>query len=133
MKCEKGNPADKYFLEAFENFKEIPLLPDSLSCAQEYKMGDNYLDGTYEAVGPCWQSNPHGFAKPHLVRHGRILAEFEVICKGEMSPSQLYDKCKNYLETHKIEGIVFWYNGEPLCKIKRRDFGFEWPINSNKG
>lgn len=127
VKCEKGNPADKYFLEAFENFKEIPLLPDWLSCAQEYKTGDNCLDGTYEAVGPCWQSNPYGLPQPYLKRHGEILQEFEVICKGEMTPSQLYDKCKNYLETYNIEGIVFWYNGEPLCKIKRSDFGFPWP------
>jgi hypothetical protein len=25
------------------------------------------------------------------------------------------------------EGIVFWRNGEPQCKIKRTDFGFTWP------
>lgn len=30
-------------------------------------------------------------------------------------------------ENHKIEGIVFWYGGKPLCKIKRSDFGFKWP------
>lgn len=28
---------------------------------------------------------------------------------------------------HEIEGIVFWKDGEPRCKIKRSDFGFEWP------
>lgn len=27
-----------------------------------------------------------------------------------------------------IEGIVFWKDGVPRCKIKRKDFGFKWPI-----
>lgn len=25
-----------------------------------------------------------------------------------------------------MEGIVFWKDGEPKCKIKRSDFGFPW-------
>lgn len=24
------------------------------------------------------------------------------------------------------EGIVFWKDGQPQCKIKRSDFGFPW-------
>lgn len=23
--------------------------------------------------------------------------------------------------------IVFWLDGEPMCKIKRSDYGFKWP------
>ena len=34
---------------------------------------------------------------------------------------------RDYLYSHNIEGIVFWLNGEPMCKIKRSDFGFKWP------
>ena len=34
---------------------------------------------------------------------------------------------RDYLGSHNIEGIVFWLNGEPKCKIKRSDFGFKWP------
>ena len=34
--------------------------------------------------------------------------------------------------THDIEGIVFWKDGAPQCKIKRTDFGFEWPIKSKE-
>lgn len=29
---------------------------------------------------------------------------------------------------YRIEGLVFWFNGEPICKIKRTDFGFDWPV-----
>ena len=39
-----------------------------------------------------------------------------------------YDGIKDYLATHDIEGIVFWKDGDPQCKIKRSDFGFEWPV-----
>ena len=34
---------------------------------------------------------------------------------------------REYLRTHNIEGLVFWKDGEPQCKIKRSDFGFKWP------
>ena len=30
------------------------------------------------------------------------------------------------LEKNYTEGIVFWKDGEPKCKIKRSDFGFRW-------
>lgn len=35
-------------------------------------------------------------------------------------------KLQIYLSEHYIEGIVFWKDGEPKCKIKRSDFGFKW-------
>ncbi len=34
---------------------------------------------------------------------------------------------------HYIEGIVFWKDGEPRCKIKRSDFGLEWNCGERKG
>ena len=38
----------------------------------------------------------------------------------------LKETIKKYLEENNIEGLVFWKDGEPKCKIKRTDFGFEW-------
>ena len=32
----------------------------------------------------------------------------------------------DYLKDNYVEGIVFWKDGKPQCKIKRSDFGFEW-------
>ena len=37
---------------------------------------------------------------------------------------------KNWLNENKVEGLVFWLNGEPVCKIKRTDFGYEWPVKN---
>ena len=39
-----------------------------------------------------------------------------------------FESIREYLRNNPIEGIVFWRDGEPQCKIKRSDFGFEWPV-----
>ena len=43
-----------------------------------------------------------------------------------------FEGIREYLREYVIEGIVFWYKGEPLCKIKRSDFGFVWKISKHK-
>ena len=131
VKCEKGNPADKYFLDAFRNWE------------LEFGRG-NLLDSkqitTMEAIGLHFQGNPYNFARDLLVRHGRdVIPELNLAEEGHLEEDVngfrfknhkvlTYEKLRDYLETHYIEGIVFWYKDEPLCKIKRSDFGFEWPI-----
>lgn len=76
-------------------------------------------DGTYEAVGPHFQGNPYGLDEDCLERHGRIKID-------GLDPS--FEGIKSYLRFHDIEGIVWWRDGKPMCKIKRSDFGFKWPI-----
>ena len=39
-----------------------------------------------------------------------------------------YEGIREWLENVQEEGIVFWYDGAPVCKIKRSDFGLSWPI-----
>jgi len=80
-------------------------------------------DGTYEAVGVHFQSNPYGLDADFLERHGRI--------KINDCPRD-FDGIREYLRTHDIEGIVWWKDGEPRCKIKRTDFGFPWPIKEGR-
>ena len=75
-------------------------------------------DGTYEAIGPHFNSNPYRLEQDVLVRHGD-----KAICLPERS----FDCIRAYLKTHAIEGIVFWKDGIPQCKIKRKDFGIPWP------
>jgi hypothetical protein len=38
-----------------------------------------------------------------------------------------FEGIREFLRDHNIEGIVFWKDGEPSCKIKRSGFGFPWP------
>ena len=93
--------ADRWFVTAYAN---TPWLRE---------------DGTYEAVGPHFQRNPYRLDEDYLEKHGRI--------KLSECP-RYYSGIKEFLRTHEIEGIVFWKDGEPRCKIKRSDFGFEWPV-----
>ena len=76
-------------------------------------------DGTYEAVGLHFQSNPYGLDADFLEKHGRI--------KVKDFP-RTFEGMREYFRTHCIEGVVFWKDGEPKCKIKRSDFGFNWPV-----
>ena len=74
-------------------------------------------DGTYEAVGVHFQSNPYGLDDDFLERHGRIkIPDFPRDFEG----------MREYLREHEIEGVVFWKDGEPRCKLKRSDFGYPW-------
>lgn len=91
------NPADKWFARAYKNTPTI-------------------TDGTYEAIGPHFQGNPYELSDDILIPHGRMIIPVK----------RTFDGIRKYLEENKIEGIVFWKDGQPMCKIKRSDFGFEW-------
>lgn len=97
VRCGRNEAGDKWFYAAYDN-------------------SDNLSDGTYEAVGPHFQRNPYHFEQDKLIQHGEDVIDIE----------RTFDGIREYLETHYIEGIVFWKDGEPRCKIKRKDFGFDW-------
>ena len=105
VKVDESNPADKWFYEAYIRSGSILL-----------------SDGTYEAVGPHFQGNPYELYFEELVKHGDLM----------INVGRDFDSIKEYLKNHKIEGLVFWLNGEPVCKIKRSDFGFAWPCNKGE-
>ena len=73
-------------------------------------------DGTYELCGPHFQGNPEKLAEDTFILHGSIVLP---------DVPRSFDGLKDYLEKHCIEGIVF-HNGDKMCKIKRKDFGFKW-------
>ena len=112
VKCDRFNPTDKWFWSAFD------VLVATLPC---YPRDAKTLDGTYEAIGKHFRGNPYNMDRDILVQHGRNTIEVE----------RTFDGIKKYLLENYIEGIVFWKDGEPKCKIKRSDFGFEW--NNKKG
>ena len=105
VKVEANNPADKWFVAARNN------------------SWDDLPDATYEAIGPHFQKNPYGLDKDVLVRHGTISIDI---------PNLSFDRIRRGLELAAIEGIVFWHEGAPLCKIKRKDFGFKWPVTQDE-
>ncbi len=114
---DENNPADKWFVAALRNV-----------CREDEQMPDH----TYEAIGPHFQGNPYGLKQDTLVPHGMIIAEDFFIIKGCGTIQDDMDYIRRYLENHKAEGLVFWIDNEPICKIKRTDFGFDWPKKEDK-
>lgn len=108
VECKENNPADQYHIETFKRYK---------ANWETYTQTDS-IDGTYELIGPHFQSNPYELEFDILERHGvRII-----------NVPRSFEAIKNYLTEHYIEGVVFWRNeqGSEMCKIKRTDFGLEW-------
>lgn len=105
VEVDFDDPSDKWFVEAYRNTKG-PL-----------------TDGTYEAIGRHFNGNPYGLHCDILEKHGL----------KKLSIQRSFEWISNYLNDTAIEGIVFWLNGEPVCKIKRSDFGYEWPIYDTQG
>ena len=103
VKCDPNNAADKWYIEAYNNYMKGGVFRDNW---------------TYEAVGPHFQGNPYKLAHDVILPHGGRVLDLK---------SFTFVGIRAYLYTHIIEGIVFWYNDEPLCNIKRSDFGFNWP------
>ena len=97
---DKKNPGDKWFVVAQQH-------------------SGIATDGTYEAIGPHFCGNPYRLDVDIIERHGtRVLTDVP----------RDFDGIREYLRTHAIEGIVFWKDGMPQCKIKRSDYGYKWPI-----
>jgi hypothetical protein len=102
VRVDQSNPADKWFMTALITTERYGLLSGG--------------DATYEAVGKHFNGNPYGLQEDILEAHGLRIIEVE----------RTFEGIRKYLEENYIEGIVFWKDGEPQCKIKRYDFGFEW-------
>ena len=97
VRVDENNPGDKWFVEAYKN-------------------AEDKTDGTYEAIGPHFHGNPYGCEFDTLVKHGRVTLEVP----------RTFEGIRKFLAENDVEGIVFWKDGEPQCKIKRSDFGYKW-------
>ena len=108
VKVDITENADKWLVNAYRN--RFHWLPDGHTAPG--------VNGTYEAIGKHFNGNPYHMECDFLVRHGRC--EIDGFTRS-------FEGIKEYLKLHHIEGIVFWKDGEPQCKIKRSDFGYKWP------
>ena len=105
VKVDIDDPADKWFVQARMNRVDVG-------------------DGTYEAVGPHFNGNPYGLYHDWLIRHGNAVTHIT---------DRTFEGVKEWLRTHDSEGLVFWLDDKPVCKIKRTDFGFPWPVTMEVG
>lgn len=99
-----GEPEDKWHREAF--------------------LGRGLEDGTYELVGYKVQGNPHNLPCTLLWRHGTmVLDEFP----------RTFEGMRQFLKGRDVEGVVFHHPDGRMAKVKRKDFGFEWPVRQRDG
>lgn len=102
-------PADRWHKEAWDNHdKSLP-------------------DGTYELIGPKVQGNPEERSVHCLVKHGEL-----PIYPMSVLPLTNFDRIRAYLAVNKCEGIVWHHPDGRMCKIKRKDFGFPWPVKNEQ-
>ena len=110
--ADEFSPTDKYIWEAVRN-SDLSQVPDG--------------EWSGEAVGPKIQGNPL-----NLERHTVFLFSIKEIrekLKFDNCPAD-FEGLKIWLPLQKskfgnncgIEGIVWWFNGEPIGKIKLKDF-----------
>ena len=97
----------KYLVEAAKNL---------ITLTHPTELGD--LDGTYEICGPHYQGNPEKLDKDTLIKHGSIILEDFV--------DYSFEGIRTYLQSHDMEGIVFYRSNGEMVKIKKSDFGFFW-------
>ena len=131
VKCDRNNPSDKWFWKAYDQtisecygFKSLEPYDQTASLSGLFKACENAVakatikleDGTYEAIGKHFNGNHYDLDYDKLVRHG----------VEEIDVPRTFEGIRDFLEKNNIEGIVFWKDGEPKCKIKRSDFGFTW-------
>lgn len=105
VRVDMENSTDKWFIKAY-----MTLFP--------YGVTELWDNKTYEAIGKHFNGNPYNMEDDVLVPHGQEIISY---C------SRTFEGIKEYLKHHYIEGIVFWKDNEPQCKIKRSDFGYKWP------
>ena len=105
---DENNKGHKWFGVAYNNYMQM-LHEDYFDITP--------ADGTYEAVGKHFNGNMYNLDTDMLLRHGQ---------EAIYDCPRTFEGIRDYLKDHFIEGIVFWKDGEPKCKIKRTDFGFEW-------
>ncbi|MEG1705723.1 MAG: DUF5565 family protein [Clostridia bacterium] len=96
--CILGNKNSIYHLQAFER-------------------QPNLEDGTYELIGKHINNNPYNLDTDKLVKHGSTILN---------DVPRTYEGIKEYLNTHNIEGIVFYNENGDMCKIKKTDFRYNW-------
>ena len=103
VKVDHNDKNDKWFIEAYKWYVERCSTP---------------ADGTYEAIGKHFNNNPYDMGFDRLIMHGVM----------GVNVDRDFESIRKYLEKWtNEEGLVFWLNGEPVCKIKRTDFGLKWP------
>lgn len=76
-------------------------------------------NGTYELIGPKVEKNPYRNESHRLIPHGQHIFSHQ--------PPRDFEGLRVWFEKNTVEGIVWHHPDGRMVKIKRKDFGLEWP------
>jgi hypothetical protein len=119
-------PEDRWFREAYVNTFDIRNGSEAYDIWLSRENPDTVY--SYEAIGPHFQSNPYKYKFDYLVLHCRFSNQLRL---NEIP--RTFEEVRAWLYANREEGLVYWLNGEPVCKIKRSDFGLPWPVKEMNG
>jgi hypothetical protein len=124
---DKVPPKGFVEVEVFGNKRYGWILPDPTNPEDKYYLSVEcpLVDGTYELIGPKVQGNAERELNRKFVLHGSEELPTAPVPTGDVPRD--FERLKTYFDLNHLEGIVYWKNGSPVGKIKRRDFGYRWP------
>lgn len=112
VKVDLEDKADKWFVAAFYKYAEVNMIA-KMKCFA-------LLNNTYEAIGKHFNGNPYNMDYDIIEPHGARKITEKV---------DSFETARAWLENHpEHEGIVWWYDDSPVCKLKRSDFGLKFPV-----
>lgn len=86
---------------------------------------EEFTPGTFELIGPKINGNPEGVETDMLVRHGTTVVEgFPSVADifSADDPRALLEPFFADFRVLGIEGVVWWVEGEPVVKLRAKDF-----------
>ena len=99
VRVDASKPEDRWFMEAYERH--------------------HLVDGTWELIGPKIGANPEKVESHTFRKHGDMAYD---------DVPRDFVGMRDWLSAHAVEGLVFHHPDGRTAKIKRRDFGLEWPV-----
>lgn len=111
------DPSDRYFVEGINNARADIGVPNP--------------DGeTFELIGPKVQRNTEGLERHEIVAHRstELHIDADVIDLTGLDAAQAFALVSNYVGATPHEGVVWHHPDGRRAKIKRRDFGYAWPV-----
>jgi len=122
-KNKKIGKENKWFIMAWD-------LIDPLNDKMYEKYNPKQDEGTYELVGITINGNPENINGLYYIKHGfhPLSSKYYDFTKNGIT----HDNLKRFFKSEegKMEGIVWHHSDGRMAKIKRQDFGLEWPVSS---
>jgi len=90
------------------------------------------LPGTYELCGPKFQTNAEGLAQHRFFRHGEEVLWTGLMfgCRSHGNSDEAFVALRSDFQVLTMEGVVWHHPDGRLCKLKRSDFGYQWPVRA---